>query len=71
MVPLHSTGPLHILALDPLALDEAIDTLQRFSLVHHHADTTTLNIHRIVQVVLKKELTEKTTATVGKPGGCV
>lgn len=53
------TGPLHTLALDPLLLDDAIDTLRRFSLVHRHADSTTLNMHQIVQVVLKKELSKK------------
>ncbi len=53
------TGDLHTLASDPLVLDEAIATLRRFSLVQHHADTTTLNMQRIVQIVIKKELTNK------------
>ncbi len=52
-------GTLHTLALDPLLLDAAIATLQRFSLVHHQADTTTLNMHRIVQAILKKALSQK------------
>lgn len=49
--------PLQALAADPLGLDAAISTLLRFSLVRYHADTTTLSIHRIVQTVLKEELT--------------
>nr|MBA2679903.1 TIR domain-containing protein [Ktedonobacteraceae bacterium] len=53
------TGALHTLASDPLVLDEAIATLRRFSLVQHHADSTTLNMQRIVQIVIKKELTNR------------
>jgi tetratricopeptide (TPR) repeat protein len=49
--------PLQALAADPLDLDAAISTLLRFSLVRHHADTTTLSIHRLVQTILKDELT--------------
>ncbi len=52
-------GPLHKLALDPLAFDDALTALQRFSLVHRCADSTTLNMHHILQVVVKKELTKK------------
>jgi tetratricopeptide (TPR) repeat protein len=48
---------LQELAADPLDLDAAISTLLRFSLVHRHADTTTLSIHRIVQAILKEDLT--------------
>lgn len=47
---------LRTLAADPLALDTALATLLNFSLVHRHADTTTLSIHRIVQEVLKERL---------------
>ncbi len=53
------TGALHTLASDPLILDDAIATLRRFSLVQHHADSTTLNMQRIVQIVIKKELTNR------------
>lgn len=49
--------PLQTIAADPVLLDTAIATLRRFSLLHHRVDTTTLNIHRIVQVVLKAQLT--------------
>jgi tetratricopeptide (TPR) repeat protein len=52
-------GPLRKLALDPLALDDALTTLQRFSLVHRRADSTTLNLHHILQVVVKKDLTKQ------------
>ncbi len=49
-------GPLRTLALDPSAFDDAITTLRKFSLVYRSADTTTLNLHRLVQAVLKKLL---------------
>jgi tetratricopeptide (TPR) repeat protein len=45
--------PLYTLVLNPLELDVTIAALVRFSLVHRRADTTTLNIHRMVQVVLR------------------
>jgi tetratricopeptide (TPR) repeat protein len=52
-------GPLHMLALNPVAFNDALATLQRFSLVHLRTDSTTLNMHSILQVVIKKELTKK------------
>ena len=50
------SGPLRTLAHDPLVLDDALATLQRFSLLHQNTDTTTLNMHRLVQIVIKKDL---------------
>ncbi len=50
---------LQALAIDPMALDDAIAILLDFSLVHRHTDRTTLSIHRIVQAVLKDELTQE------------
>ncbi len=52
-------GPLHVLALNSLAFSDALTTLQRFSLVHLRTDSTTLNMHSILQVVIKKELQKK------------
>lgn len=52
-------GPLRALATDSIALDAALATLRRFSLVHHSADTTTLNMHRIIQAIIKRDLTKK------------
>lgn len=48
--------PLQTLAADPLALNDAIALLLRFSLIHRRADTTTSSIHRIVQAVLRDSL---------------
>ncbi len=48
--------PLRSLAADSIALDTALAILQRFSLVHRRADTTTVNIHHIVQTVLIESL---------------
>ena len=48
--------PLQELAADPLALDDAIAILFKFSLIRRRADTTTLSIHRIVQTVLRDSL---------------
>ncbi len=52
-------NPLQKLALDPFAFDDALATLQRFSLIQRCADSTTLNMHHIFQIVIKKELTKK------------
>jgi tetratricopeptide (TPR) repeat protein len=52
-------GPLHVLAADPFALDEAIAILLKFSLVQRRTDTTVLSIHRIVQAILIDGLTIK------------
>ncbi len=51
--------PLQTLATNSMALDDAIATLLDFSLVHRRADRTTLSIHRIIQDVLKDQLTQE------------
>jgi tetratricopeptide (TPR) repeat protein len=52
-------GPLHTIASDSFILDAAIATLRKFSLVRQRTDSTTLNMHHLVQIVLKKDLTKK------------
>lgn len=52
-------GPLRKLTLSPLTFNDTLIVLQQFSLVHRCSDTTTLNMHRILQLFIKKELTEK------------
>jgi len=52
------SGPLHTVVSDPLAFDAAIGTLRKFSLVRQRTDTTTLSMHHIVQIVLKKRSAE-------------
>jgi tetratricopeptide (TPR) repeat protein len=50
-------GPmLETLATDPLAFQRAIKALLSYSLLQRHADTHTLTIHRLVQVVLRERL---------------
>jgi len=51
--------PLQQLVADSLEFDMALENLLNFSLVHRHADTTTLSIHRIVQAVLKDQLSQE------------
>jgi tetratricopeptide (TPR) repeat protein len=53
------SGRLHTVVSDPLAFDAAIGTLRKFSLVRQRTDSTTLNMHQIIQVVLKHDLTKK------------
>jgi tetratricopeptide (TPR) repeat protein/DNA-binding transcriptional regulator YiaG len=43
---------------NPLALDQAIEELLKYSLVHRHADNQTLGIHRLVQTVLKDSMSK-------------
>jgi tetratricopeptide (TPR) repeat protein len=54
-----SNNTLRTLLGDPFALDAAIATLRRYSLIHRLADTTTLKIQRIVQVVIQQRLSKK------------
>ncbi len=50
-------GPLLApVAADPLLLNRAIQLLRRYSLVKRDADAKVLNIHRLVQVVVKESL---------------
>ena len=48
-------GPV---AADPLAWDRALSALRNYSLLRRNADTQTLDIHRLVQVVLKARMDE-------------
>ncbi len=54
-----SNGPLRTLVSDPFALDAAIATLRRFSLVRRLADTTTLKMQRIVQAIIQQDVSKK------------
>ncbi len=49
-------GPV---ASDALALNAALEVLQKYSLVRRHPDTKTLIIHRLVQAVLKESMDEQ------------
>jgi tetratricopeptide (TPR) repeat protein/transcriptional regulator with XRE-family HTH domain len=54
-------GPiLESIATDPLLLNEAIQTLRRFSLIKRDPEAKLLNMHRLVQVVIKDGLDEQT-----------
>ncbi|MBA2393179.1 MAG: tetratricopeptide repeat protein [Ktedonobacteraceae bacterium] len=54
-------GPLLApIATDPLALDEAITTLLKYSLVHRNSAENSLSLHRLVQAVLKDNMDEGT-----------
>ncbi len=54
-------GPiLEPIAADPLALNDAISELLKYSLVRRDPIEQTLTIHRLVQVVLVDEMDEKT-----------
>ena len=50
------TDPLAVLLKDPLALDEAVATLRRYSLLEARDDS--LSIHRLVQAVTRDRMTE-------------
>jgi tetratricopeptide (TPR) repeat protein/transcriptional regulator with XRE-family HTH domain len=51
---------LEPVATDPLLLNEAIQTLRRYSLIKRDPEAKILNLHRLVQVVLKDGLDEQT-----------
>ncbi len=54
-------GPmLQSLTADPILLDEILVLLRKFSLLHRHADSGTLSVHRLVQLVLQDRMNEKT-----------
>src|SRR5260221_10394018 len=54
-------GPLlHPVAADPFQLNEAIEVLRTYSLIKRNAEAKTLNMHRLVQVVLKDGMEKKT-----------
>jgi len=46
--------------LDELELDEALAVLRKYSLLHRNSETHMLNMHRLVQAVLKESLDEQT-----------
>ncbi|MBV9227931.1 MAG: DUF2225 domain-containing protein [Chloroflexi bacterium] len=52
-------GPV---AADPLQLDQVIATLRHFSLLQRHPPTGTLSLHRLVQTVLRDEMSEQERA---------
>jgi tetratricopeptide (TPR) repeat protein len=53
-----SDSPLQLLASDPVELNAAIKELRQFSLIQRYRETGELAIHRLVQVVIKDEMTE-------------
>ncbi len=54
-------GPtLKSVATDAFQLNEAIEVLRTYSLIKRNAETKTLNMHRLVQVVLKDGMDKKT-----------
>ncbi len=54
-------GPvLSPVAADPLALNDTVEVLRRYSLVRRNPTTKILTIHRLVQVVLKDGMDNKT-----------
>jgi len=54
-------GPtLEPVASDPSRLNKAIRELLKYSLVHRESETNTLSIHRLVQEVLKDQMSEET-----------
>jgi tetratricopeptide (TPR) repeat protein/transcriptional regulator with XRE-family HTH domain len=54
------TPDLHLLATDPFELDEAIGVLTTFSLLRRDPDRRTLSLHRLLQIVLREQLSDQT-----------
>jgi tetratricopeptide (TPR) repeat protein/transcriptional regulator with XRE-family HTH domain len=54
------TPDLHLLATDPFELDEAIGVLTTFSLLRRDPDRHTLSLHRLLQIVLREQMSEQT-----------
>jgi tetratricopeptide (TPR) repeat protein len=54
----HLSSTLQAAASDLIALDEAVETLRAYSFIRRNPDTSTLSMHRLVQVVLKDAMTE-------------
>jgi serine/threonine protein kinase/Tfp pilus assembly protein PilF len=54
---------LQSLTTDSILLDEVLGLLRKFSLLRRHADTNTLSVHRLVQVVLQDSMSEQTQRT--------
>jgi tetratricopeptide (TPR) repeat protein len=54
-------GPLlRVIATDEIAFDKAVSALYAYSLVHRDLRNKTLSLHRLVQDVLKHEMSKKT-----------
>lgn len=51
---------LQSLTSDTILLDEVLGLLRKFSLVRRHADTNTLSVHRLLQIVLQDSMNDKT-----------
>ena len=51
---------LHDIATDLVALNEAITTLLKYSLIRRNSNTQTITIHRLVQVVIRSMMDEDT-----------
>ncbi len=56
------TSSLRPLIADRLVLDDLLATLQKFSLIHQHADSSTFYMHGTVQLIVRKQLTKKVQA---------
>jgi tetratricopeptide (TPR) repeat protein/transcriptional regulator with XRE-family HTH domain len=57
-------GPeLEALAADPAQFDQTIAVVRRLSLVQRQAETQTLSVHRLVQAVLREQMSEPEQAT--------
>ena len=54
-------GPvLQLVAADPFYLNDAIEGVQKFSLVKRDSEVKTLSIHRLVQAVIRDEMDQHT-----------
>lgn len=51
--------PIRTLAEDPMELNSAIGELLNYSLLHRDSEIHTLSIHRLIQEVIKDEMTEE------------
>jgi len=58
----HLGSVLGPVAADPSQFDQAIAVLRSLSLVQRHAETRTLSLHRLVQVVLREGMSEQERA---------
>jgi tetratricopeptide (TPR) repeat protein/transcriptional regulator with XRE-family HTH domain len=52
-------APLHTIAINPLALYEAIGELRKYSFIRRNTQTKTLSLHRLVQMFLKETMTQE------------
>jgi tetratricopeptide (TPR) repeat protein len=52
-------GPLRKLTTSSLTFNNTLATLQKFSLIQRSSDTTTLTMHRMLQLFVKNELKEQ------------